>query len=550
LPFFPNPFSTVRDLTVKVVDAVAGAGKTNALLDHAVSTVRPKFIIAMPTHALITQAERDIKRRDPNTPVTVIHSRTTQTNVVAEIAQHIHNYGGASDILFITHEGFNRVTDWPLAAAEYDLFADEMVDVVLTHRPYKLRYTPWVVTNFLDVEDMPLTPAEREARRAALQSTKYDFGLIEKMGLAPQFEDFVSDDLKKIATTYGRVIPKSDDPYNPWKEVDRRLKGAKDDEVYETVAVIGEWLKQGVPLFTDMAAWKRLTREDRLPDRRSGTISFIGFRRPDAFGHFKSVTIMSALFTHSLSYAVWEKLGVKFVPSDEIIVNQTATPLGKRKLQIYYLYDQEWSKRARDNTPGGIGAALKLIADTGVIDQERPVCVVLNNDDKARYPNLLTDIFPHPIDMPGNSRGMNAYRFHQQMIHAAALNAYTSDMNWLADVYGINRQAQRIARVAVEVYQAAMRLDIRNPNGTEDITLVVMDKDVAEWLKNKRLFEPDNQVEVIPIDTQGVLRRKDPPGPKPTGDAKEKNRVRQAKWRKRQRDKKQQTPPKKPRPKL
>jgi len=48
------------------------------------------------------------------------------------------------------------------------------------------------------------------------------------------------------------------------------------------------------------------------------------------------------------------------------------------------------------------------------------------------------------------------------------------------------------------------------------VTLVVMDEHVAEWLPP--WFSPADQVEVIEIDSSGVVRRKGRPGRPSLGD--------------------------------
>jgi hypothetical protein len=73
-------------------------------------------------------------------------------------------------------------------------------------------------------------------------------------------------------------------------------------------------------------------------------------------------------------------------------------------------------------------------------------------------------------------------------------------------VLGIDSTQQRIARAGQEIYQTLMRLSLRDPRQSHDITLVVMDKEIAEWLP--QWFEPAAQVEVIEVDSSGVVRRK------------------------------------------
>jgi hypothetical protein len=64
----------------------------------------------------------------------------------------------------------------------------------------------------------------------------------------------------------------------------------------------------------------------------------------------------------------------------------------------------------------------------------------------------------------------------------------------------------RRARTGQEIYQTLMRLSLRELSSQNDVTIVVMDKDVAEWLP--QWFEPRDQVEVIELDSYEVIRRK------------------------------------------
>ena len=241
-----------------------------------------------------------------------------------------------------------------------------------------------------------------------------------------------------------------------------------------------------------------------------GLVTITGFRRPDALTSFGQVTMMSALFRHTMVHAVWSQLGVKFVPSQSIRVSAPTSLLGSRRLRIYWMSDEGWSKNVRDKS-GGIAAVLRLIAETGVIDRDEPVCVVVNKDDSsAGGPAAVRDVFPNHILMPHNSRGQNRFRHYHQLLYLASLNSYTPDIQWIEAALGIDAREQRIARLGQEVYQTLMRLSLREPSSRADATLVVVDKDVAEWLP--QWFEPVDQVEVIEIDSAGVIRRKGKPG--------------------------------------
>jgi hypothetical protein len=105
------------------------------------------------------------------------------------------------------------------------------------------------------------------------------------------------------------------------------------------------------------------------------------------------------------------------------------------------------------------------------------------------------------------------------------LNPYGADIEFLEAMLDIGARDQRIGRVGHSVYQSLMRLSLRDPTCTRDVTLVVMDRDVAEWLP--RWFEPADQVEVIGIG--GELLRKGRGGRPRTGAMS--NAERQRRWR-------------------
>ena len=158
--------------------------------------------------------------------------------------------------------------------------------------------------------------------------------------------------------------------------------------------------------------------------------------------------------------AVWERLGIQFVASELIQVTGQTTRLGSRRLRLFWLSDEGWSKAVRDRS-GGIDEVLRLIKGSGAIDPAAEVCVVANKDDGSpENPEAVRSVFPNAIVMPHNTRGQNRWRDKRQLIYLAALNAATPDIRWIEQSLGIDAPAQRIARLGQEVYQSAMRLDV------------------------------------------------------------------------------------------
>jgi len=302
------------------------------------------------------------------------------------------------------------------------------------------------------------------------------------------------------------------------------------DDVYRLLHPVPLWLKQQTQLFVEWESRVRLLAGQGVGPQR-GKVSICGFRRPDALRSFRRVTMLGALLQHSLTWHVWDSLGVRFAPSQLIKLAQTTTRLGPRRLRIYWLSDEGWSKRLRDRS-GGIDAILAAIAQAGVVDQRQPVCVQVNRDDGSEEnPTVVRPFFPLAQVMPHKVEGQNRFRGIHQLIHCAALNSCTPDIRFLETVLGIDSREQRIARTGYAVYQALMRLSLRDPTGKDDVTLVVMDQDVAEWLK--QWFTPGEQVVVAKLNTD-VIRSKGKPGRPRKLDALT-NAQRQQRWRERHR---------------
>ena len=558
-----DPFRPV-DLTIEYVDSVAGSRKTFTAVDKAVFNAKrhgTRTIFAMPTLKLIEEWYGHAKK-DGHVPIYEITSTTKSFgsgSIESLICKHIASRKAyVGHLLFITHEGFQRVSNWPMQTAGFELYIDEVLEAVLSRKPFKLRDSHWVLTNFLEVMPVPTTIAERNKKikgpaeftypipgsvkktdqdrldtceqylqpESNASDNEIEMALKEGKRLLEKRDKWIewlnrdqSDADRELAQTYYLVLPKlSSTAQDPMYWIKRRETAKMQDDIYEYLDPIAKWLVQGNALFTEMHAWNKAIVNTRDPntfrDRSRGLITITGFRRPDALSAFGRVTIMSALFTHTMLHNVWQTLGVKFVRSEIVTVAQTTTDLGKRRLRIYWLTDEGWSKTVR-NKSGGIEKILQLIKDSGVINPKQSVCTIVNKDNGSEQnPTVVTNIFSKGVVMPHNVRGQNRWQHHHQMIHCAALNSYTSDIRWMESVLGIDSATQRIGRTGQEIYQAMMRLSIRDPKSRSNITMVVMDKDVAEWIP--QWFT--GAVEVNQIDSSGVIRKKEKRGPKPIGD--------------------------------
>lgn len=475
-----DPFRRSRQ-RISYVDAVAGARKTRTEVERAVKRAlnngEPTMFV-MPTLRLIAEniefayecgayesLIRDITSGDDALEL-VEHER-----VRSAIIEYLKDDISRGHLLFITHAAFWNITDWPDQARDYHLVFDEAPDVLLTRSPFYLRYNAFALTSWLRTR-----PADND----------YDF-----------------------------VLPKegkdADDPYK-WLKLRASKKAHERDQIFKMMGDIPLWLLQDAALFTDRKAWQAMIGEGPNTYNR-GRVTISGFRRPETFAQFRSATILSALFQHTMAYHIWSQLGVKFTRARN---GHQRTQLGSRRLKIYWLFDQGWSKKTR-NRSGGIENVLHLIKRSKVIDPNKSVCVLVNKDDGSEEdPARVTKIFGNAVMLPHKSLGLNTWREETQLIYLPALNSATPDIIWIQKALKIDADTQRIARAGQDAYQTMMRLSLREPTATDDITIVVVDRDVAMWLKN--WFEPQAQVEVNEIDSRGVISRKRQRGRKTLND--------------------------------
>jgi len=565
----------IDDLTIETVDSVCGSSKTLTAIAVAVARARDEripTILAMPTLALIAEMA-EVARRQSEVRVTTITSSDEppptgtgpqhQSSTVKRLTRHLISGAKGGGITFITHETMFRMgADWP-AAAEFELIVDEAPEVILARVPFLLRDSWRILTAFLELgETVTDSPGLRRTRKR-LQDTGYKAATTiiseRELKLLQDFEQIIAggpqasspgewqqardraEPLRakaREAVAAVDAVTHNDPGLRPYcvlrahssRRVQRRIKLMPVDDVYRLLHPVPLWLMQPTQLFVEWESWVRLLAGQGVGPQH-GKVSICGFRRPDALRSFRRVTMLGALLQHSLTWHVWGSLGVRFAPSQLIKLAQTTTRLGPRRLRIYWLSDEGWSKRLRDRS-GGIDAILAAIAQAGVVDQRQPVCVQVNRDDGSEEnPTVVRPFFPLAQVMPHKVEGQNRFRGIHQLIHCAALNSCTPDIRFLETVLGIDSREQRIARTGYAVYQALMRLSLRDPTGKDDVTLVVMDQDVAEWLK--QWFTPGEQVVVAKLNTD-VIRSKGKPGRPRKLDALT-NAQRQQRWRERHR---------------
>lgn len=208
----------------------------------------------------------------------------------------------------------------------------------------------------------------------------------------------------------------------------------------------------------------------RAPVDGQNTLDFFGLLQPAIFAGFKSVTLMGACLEESLLYRHWLSLGIDFVPHPKIKPRFTQYPNGGL-VTIQYAIDRDWSARLRSMD--------------GIFDNVISRCKAALNGEKYVYlinkgmdiPNLADG-----VQLPHVSHGLNHFaRFHNAML-LSALNPSPAYFGFCSDMIGLDGDEVRTAIYRAAVYQAAMRISIRNLEDTHSKRVQVVDKSTAIWL--------------------------------------------------------------------
>ncbi|WP_144259605.1 hypothetical protein [Methylocystis sp. ATCC 49242] len=97
------------------------------------------------------------------------------------------------------------------------------------------------------------------------------------------------------------------------------------------------------------------------------------------------------------------------------------------------------------------------------------------------------------IRLPNSPHGLNSFQHLHNVVVLSALNPPLAHFHFM-ESRGVDAEALRTAHYRSAVYQAAMRISVRDPDNVEAKTIIVMDRSTAYWLAD--LF-PGSKVQPI-----------------------------------------------------
>jgi hypothetical protein len=235
-----------------------------------------------------------------------------------------------------------------------------------------------------------------------------------------------------------------------------------------------------------------------LDDQYTNLINGAGERRKLlAFGHlrpslldgFATATVMGACFKQSVLYQLWSAAGVQFRPHKPIL------------LTILYATEESWSKNFRVKTlTNGVTVHDRVVQRVADTFADVPFAWMGNRD-------VPDDIFKgRGSRLPNSPFGLNCYQHLHHAVILSALNPPPAHFSFL-DALGFDSREVKRAGYWQAVYQAIMRISPRNPDDISPKTVIVMDRDTAEWLAS--MFPGCT---VAPLGDMGDMPLKGKPG--------------------------------------
>jgi hypothetical protein len=457
-------------LLVHFVDALAGSGKTHAAIRHAHHLARQghKVLFVQPSITLIQQTLTDFLTLSPAVPVNAIHSNGshgsgTSSNIVGDIVQHCRKAGPQGEVLIITHAAFLRVPYFH-RPDRWHLLIDEIPQADWCDE-LNLAETHHLITNGVStrVDESGLV-GTRYARIEAKNRSQLQAMLDNKNGdeVWDRFEDFISKLLSPHWRTY-----------------------VLDNQFHDLTNGIG--------------------------DRRS--LWTFGVLSPSLVKDFKSATIMGACFKESMLFHLWSAQQVQFRSHQCISKNLRYTRHENGSLlTIRYAAEEDWSKTFRDKAlttdvafEGQPRTVLDHVAQSvGATFVDTPF-VWMGNKDLPD--NLFTG---QARRLPNSPHGLNCFQNVHNVAVLSALNPPPAHFAFLEST-GLDGTEVRRACYWQAVYQAVMRISVRNPGDQTRKTAIVMDRATADWLAD--LFpgcavQPLDGLAAMPAKGKGGRRRK------------------------------------------
>lgn len=428
-------------MTIGMIDAVAGSGKTTAIvqsaIERAIQEKRP-VNISLPTKEVIEEKYQDALRiADGRINVHRVHGDVPGCeNVSAGLDTLLKSIGTHRPaLLFTTHKTFNDCTNW-IGRKDWTFYVDELFDPVQCVS-LKLPRNYAVITDILEL----VTPSEL-------------FSEVRVAGKMRRALEQMRDGLDDVDRVVGAVTSCLAQP--------DRWKVYVECENYRTVL-------SGVG------------RTSLVDEReKAAELRFLLVQQPWFEREGLDVTMASACFTDRLLYKLWAKNGNEFVPDDAVMsVLQTHSHNGTG-IEFHCMNIRHWSTWAKN------GGRSSNASDTPQWELERLIRAQFGDEHFIFCANSdwKGTLGRHAKQISVVQHGKNEHSHYTNVAFMPSLLPVPAKwrfLNWL----GFTDDDIRGEYYHSNVYQSVFRSAARQIDRQERVRAILPDRAACEYVQSK-----------------------------------------------------------------
>lgn len=291
-------------MSIGLVDAVAGSGKTTAIINNAVNLAieqKKRVCIALPTKEVIEEKHEDaVALADGRVPVYSVHGDVGgSASVGTKLDEALKEIGSNKPaVLFTTHKTFNDCPNW-IGRQHWKFYVDELFDPI-EHVALRLPHHYSILTALLEL----LTPDDTFSEVRVSSSAHKAF----------QQRIDGNDDVDAV---FSRVTARLAQP-DRWK------------------------------VYVNTAHYHTVTSgigSSRLVDQQeqAATLHFWAVQQPWFEKQGLDVCMASACFTDRLLYKLWRRNGTVFEPDTAVTSQLLAHSHDGQGLELHCMNLQHWS---------------------------------------------------------------------------------------------------------------------------------------------------------------------------------------------------------------
>lgn len=423
---------------LRYVSEITGSGKTMKLLDE-ISKSKEKYIVAFPSRDLCSEVANTLESRK-GTNIVVINSDTTKNP--SQYLSEILSCPGEFRTIITTHAALHNVISEDIynSLGDWNLCIDEEFPIHEVISFSVSEYSEKIIDGVLGFDDydetfMRVVPRDektwQEIHSSEFQDTFMEHPSFVKMISYAMSEEFDCLIPKKLLKSY--FSKKADSKNRAYRR------------------------------FTVVAVLKNKFIES-----------------------FKTTTFLCSQFESTITYRMLQWRGFTNIPRVEYDVPKTHP--NSHLVTIHYFSEKNWSLSTKNTPMKGI---TRNKEETLLIDEvknfilrdigNKDFIYTANKDERDGFGSgtLVVSLM-----------GVNTYTKVTKAVFMPSLNATASEAEVLG-FFGMTRAMIDHSRSVLTAYQFVSRCAIRDPNNEKEVSLYVMDKRTAIFIKT---LLPDAQL--------------------------------------------------------